>query len=159
MPLVFWYVWKFFLQYYVFLWFTICICKVFFFIYVFMCHFKIWICISPLQSHLRTQWSRDPLSSCWWLVLHTTWPVWLVGPSLRHTSSGPRMAFLRRGPTTPRWLIHTHAHMQIIAATRVCVCFFPRGVCKAHIMMILMIMSSLVAVRLCNTNCRTMQSL
>lgn len=58
---------------------------------------------------------------------------------------------------------HTHpcTHADNSSHTCVCVCvfFFPRGVCKAHIMMILMIMSSLVAVRLCNTNCRTMQSL
>lgn len=75
--------------------------------------------VSLLQSHLRTRWLMEPRSSCWWPGLRTTWPVWRVGPSLQHTSSGPRMEPLWRGPTSPRWLTHTHAHMRMIGNTRV----------------------------------------
>lgn len=60
----------------------------------------------PSQSHPRTRWWMDPQSCCWWLGLHTTWPVWLGGPSLRLTSSGPRTEWPWMVPTIPRWVFH-----------------------------------------------------
>lgn len=76
-------------------------------------HLWIFVCVCLLQSPLRTRWLMDPRSSCWWLGLRTTWPVWPAGPSLRPTSSGPRMGSLWRGPTSPRWLTHIHETQHI----------------------------------------------
>lgn len=78
-------------------------------------HLWIFVC---LQSPLRTRWLMDPRSSCWWLGLRTTWPVWPAGPSLRPTSSGPRTESLWRGPTSPRWLTHIHETQHIYKSCR-----------------------------------------